>query len=85
MPAALLSPEQRASPGQHALCGKRCFLLTPGTNSVWHVERAVLFLNLCHGEITQRSPGPPPPGFFLGGVCGGELNAGASSLLGVWG
>lgn len=37
--AALIFSKKRAFPLQHALCGKLRFLLTSGTNSVWHVWR----------------------------------------------
>lgn len=37
--AGFIFSKKRAFPLQHALCGKLCFLLTSGTNSVWHVWR----------------------------------------------
>lgn len=37
--AALIFSKKRAFPLQHAFCGKLCFLLTSGTDSVWHVWR----------------------------------------------
>lgn len=70
--AALVFSKKRAFPLQHALCGKLCFLLTSGTNSVWPAWRDCSPAEpLPQGDYSTqlRSPcstAPSSLGFLLG-------------------
>lgn len=88
---ALIFSKTRAFPMQHTLCGKPCFLLTSGTNSVWHVWRDCFPfepLPCCDYSVPPGSPptnsaAPSRPGFLLGGGEGERVREdGASPPLG---
>lgn len=75
--AAPIFFEKRAFPTQHALCGKPCFLLTSGTNSIWHVWRDCSPfepLPCCDYSVPPGPPSAPRPhprqAFYWGGVRG---------------
>lgn len=72
--AALIFSKKQAFPMQHALCGQPCFLLTSGTNSVWHVWRDCSPfepLPCCDYSVPPGSPpqlrGPILARLFMGG------------------